>query len=192
MGRSLARTIVTCLYRGVSVVFRPAGDSIFEPHQAIDSFGPTKVHRALGKRGFIAETLTGIHGFAAVVAGLAPTTVCPTPSLIRAQTSVPCTCRSTRELRDATGEEQVTNTIVAGMATLNQAMANSGVNLNFDLVRVDEVSPELSPRAAQQRSCSLELYNRRASRSRRYTKTRPGTFWVLCVEEWGGAIDRGG
>lgn len=42
------------------------------------------------------------------------------------------------------GKAQLMATIVAAFATSNQALVNSAItNLNFNLVRVDEVSPDL-------------------------------------------------
>lgn len=38
-------------------------------------------------------------------------------------------------------EEQLLSEIVAGFSTANEAMTNSGIDLQFNLVRVDQVSP---------------------------------------------------
>lgn len=53
------------------------------------------------------------------------------------------------ELAAARGEAQLRITIVAAFATSNQALVNSGINnLDFNLVRVDEVSWGLRSKAS--------------------------------------------
>lgn len=49
----------------------------------------------------------------------------------------------TAEARENTGQAQVTAAIAAGFASSNQATANSGIDLDFNLVHVGEVSSEL-------------------------------------------------
>lgn len=44
-------------------------------------------------------------------------------------------------------ETQLLTNIVAGFSTANEATTNSGIDLHFNLVRVDRVSAELHPNA---------------------------------------------
>lgn len=49
----------------------------------------------------------------------------------------------TPEARDYTNEAQLTAAVVAGFAVSNQAIANSGIDLDFNLVYMGEVSSGL-------------------------------------------------